>query len=118
MVAPARLTDPSLQDVRQVTVAAALATAARRWCSRADRAPAGLARLEWEQVNTAAGASSGSWRETDLARRTPQRRRDTLRPKNSHRRRRKPISGCGYSRHDWCITGAGHGGVKSRWITG
>ena len=71
MVAPARPTDPSLQDVRQGMVAAALATADRRWCSRADLAPADLARLKWEQAKAAAGAGSGAWRETELAKHTP-----------------------------------------------
>ena len=92
MVAPARRTDPSLQDVPRgmlaaaalliglasliglaglATVAAALATAARRWYSRADLAPADLARLKWEQAKAAAGAGSGAWRETELAKHAP-----------------------------------------------
>jgi len=43
------------------TVAAALATAARRWYRRADLAPADLARLKWEQVKASAGAGGGAW---------------------------------------------------------
>ena len=92
MVAPARQTDPSLQDVPRgmlaaaalliglasliglaglATFAAALASACKRWYSRADLAPADLARLKWEQVKAAAGASGGAWRETELAKYTP-----------------------------------------------
>src|SRR6476646_336727 len=91
MVAPARQTDPSLQDVPRAmlaaalliglaslvglaglaTFAAALATACKRWYSRADLAPTDLARLKWEQVKAAAGAGSGAWRETELAKHTP-----------------------------------------------
>jgi hypothetical protein len=41
--------------------AAALATAGRRWYSRADLSPGELARLKWEQAKAAAGASSGAW---------------------------------------------------------
>jgi hypothetical protein len=92
MVTPARQTDPSLQDVPRrmlaiaalliglasliglaglATVAAALATACRRWYGRADLAPADLARLKWEQARAAAAASSGAWREAELAKYTP-----------------------------------------------
>ena len=92
MVAPARQTDPSLQDVPRgmlaaaalliglasliglaglATVAAALATACRRWYGRADLAPADLARLKWEQARAAAAASSGAWRQTELAKYSP-----------------------------------------------
>jgi hypothetical protein len=92
MVTPARRTDPSLQDIPRgmlvaaalliglasliglaglATVAAALATACRRWYSRADLAPAELARLKWEQAKSVAAASSGAWRETELAKYSP-----------------------------------------------
>jgi len=92
MVTPARQTDPSLQDVPRrmvvaaavliglasvlglaglATIAAALATAGRRWYGRADLAPADLARLKWEQAKAAASASSGAWRDTELAKYTP-----------------------------------------------
>jgi len=92
MVAPARQTDPSLQDVPRgmlaaaalliglasliglaglATFAAALASAGRRWYSRADLAPADLARLKWEQAKAAAGAGGGAWRETELAKYAP-----------------------------------------------
>ena len=91
MVAPARRTDPSLQDVPRgmlvaaavliglaslmglaglATVAVALATACRRWYGRA-LAPADLARLKWQQAKAAAGASSGAWRETESAKYSP-----------------------------------------------
>ena len=92
MVAAARQTDPSLQDVPRgmlavaalligfasllglaglATFAAALATACKRWYSRADLAPTDLARLKWEQVKAAAGAGGGAWRETELAKYAP-----------------------------------------------
>ena len=92
MVAPARRTDPSLQDVPRgmlvaaavliglaslmglaglATVAVALATAGRRWYGRADLAPADLARLKWQQAKAAAGAGSGAWRETESAKYSP-----------------------------------------------
>ena len=94
MVTAARQTDPSLQDVPRrmlaaaalliglasvlglaglATVAAALATACRRWYDRADLAPADLARLKWEQAKAAAAASGGAWRDTELAKYTPRR---------------------------------------------
>ena len=53
------------------TVAAALATACRRWYRRADLAPADLARLKWEQTKAVAAESGGAWRETELAKHTP-----------------------------------------------
>jgi hypothetical protein len=53
------------------TVAAALATACRRWYGRADLAPADLARLKWEQAKAAAGAGKGAWQETELAKYSP-----------------------------------------------
>ena len=92
MVAPSRRTDPSFQDVPRgmlaaaavliglasliglagvATVAVALTTACRRWYSRADLAPADLARLKWEQAKAVAGAGSGAWRETELAKYSP-----------------------------------------------
>ena len=93
MVAPARQTDPSLQDVPRgmltaaalliglasllglaglATFAAALATACRRWYSRADLAPADLARLKWEQAKAAAARAAErggrpNWPSTHLA---------------------------------------------------
>ena len=91
MVAPARQTDPSLQDVPRgmlaaaalliglasliglaglATVAAALATAARRWYSRADLAPADLTRLKWEQVKAAEIAFEGVQQELEVGSRT------------------------------------------------
>jgi hypothetical protein len=94
MVTPARQTDPSLRDVPRpmvlaaavliglacvlglaglATVAAALATAGRRWYGRADLAPADLARLKWEQTKAAAAAGGGAWRDTELAKYTPRR---------------------------------------------
>ena len=51
--------------------AAALATACRRWYSRADLTPGELARLKWVQAKAAAGAGSGAWRETELAKYSP-----------------------------------------------
>jgi len=57
--------------------AAALATACRRWYSRADLAPGELARLKWEQAKAAAGAGSGAWRETELAKLSPRGGRAT-----------------------------------------
>jgi hypothetical protein len=92
MVTPSRRTDPSLQDLPRellavaavligvgsalglaglATGAAALATAGRRWYSRADLSPGELARLKWEQAKAVAGAGSGAWRETELAKHTP-----------------------------------------------
>ena len=92
MVTAARRTDPSFQDIPRgmlaaaalliglasliglaglATVAAALATAGRRWYARADLAPADLARLKWEQAKSAAAASSGAWREAELATYSP-----------------------------------------------
>ena len=98
MVAPARRTDPSLQDVPRgmlvaaavliglaslmglaglATVVVALATACRRWYGRADLAPADLARLKWEQTKAVAAASGGAWRETELAKYSPRSGRAT-----------------------------------------
>jgi len=92
MVAPARRTDPSVQDIPRgmlaaaavlmglasliglaglATAAAALATASRRWYGRADLAPADLAQLKWEQVKAAVGAGRGAWQETEVAKYTP-----------------------------------------------
>ena len=51
--------------------AAAVATACRRWYRRADLTPGELARLKWEQAKAVAGAGSGAWRETELARVLP-----------------------------------------------
>ena len=96
MVTPSRRTDPSLQDLPRELLAvaavligvgsalglaglamgaAALATAGRRWYSRADLSPGELARLKWEQTKAVAGASSGAWRETELAKYSPRSRR-------------------------------------------
>ena len=97
MVTPSRRTDPSLQDLPRellavaavligvgsalgmagLAVAAALATACRRWYSRADLTPGELARLKWEQAKAAAGAGSGAWRETELAKLSPRGGRAT-----------------------------------------
>ena len=92
MPTSSRRTDPSIEDLPRGTLvvaavliglggvlglaglatgAAALATACRRWYGRADLAPADLARLKWEQAKAAAGAGSGAWRETELAKHTP-----------------------------------------------
>ena len=98
MVTPSRRTDPSLQDLPRellavaavliaagsalglaglATGAVALATAGRRWYSRADLSPGELARLKWEQAKAAAGASSGAWREAELAKYSPRSGRPT-----------------------------------------
>jgi hypothetical protein len=98
MVNPSRRTDPSLQDLPRELLAvtavligagsalglaglavgaAALATAGRRWYSRADLSPGELARLKWEQAKAVAGASSGAWRETELAKYSPRTGRPT-----------------------------------------
>ena len=92
MVAAGRRTDPSFEDIPRgmltaaalliglaslmglaglATVAAALATACRRWYARADLAPADLARLKWEQAKSVAAAGSGAWRETEAAKYSP-----------------------------------------------
>ena len=92
MVTPSRRTDPSLQDLPRELLAvaavligvgsalglaglamgaAALATAGRRWYSRADLSPGELARLKWEQTKAVAAASGGAWRETELAEYSP-----------------------------------------------
>jgi hypothetical protein len=91
-------TDPSIQDLPRgmliaaavliglggvvglaglATGAAALATAARRWYSRADLTPSELARLKWEQAKAVAGASTGAWRDTELAKYSPRSERAT-----------------------------------------
>jgi hypothetical protein len=98
MVTPSRRTDPSPEDLPRgllvvaavligvgsalglaglATGAAALATACRRWYSRADLTPGELARLKWEQAKAAAGAGSGAWRETELAKYSPRSGRAT-----------------------------------------
>jgi hypothetical protein len=98
MVTPSRRTDPSLQDLPRGTLvvaavltglgsvlglaglatgAVALATAGRRWYSRADLSPGELARLKWEQAKAVAGASTGAWRDTELAKYTPRSERST-----------------------------------------
>jgi hypothetical protein len=59
------------------TGAAALATACRRWYSRADLTPSELARLKWEQAKAVAGASTGAWRDTELAKYSPRSERAT-----------------------------------------
>ena len=95
MGTPSRRTDPSLQDLPRellavaavligvgsalglaglAMVAATLATACRR---RADLTPGELARLKWEQAKAAAGASSGAWREIELAKYSPRSGRAT-----------------------------------------
>jgi hypothetical protein len=87
----ARRTDPAFQDVpRGMLVAAALllgvaglvgmagaavtaaavVTAGRRWYSRTELPPAELARLKWEQAKAAAGAGTGAWRDTEMAKYT------------------------------------------------
>ncbi len=96
MVTTSRPTDPSLADLPRELLAvaavligvgsalglaglamgaAALATAGRRWYRRADLSPGDLARLKWEQAKAVAGASSGAWRETELAKYSPRSRR-------------------------------------------
>jgi hypothetical protein len=98
MVTPSRRTDPSINDLPRgmlvvaavligagsvlglaglATGAAALATGCRRWYSRADLTPSELARLKWEQAKAAAGASTGAWRDTELARYSPRSGRST-----------------------------------------
>ena len=98
MATPSRRTDPSLQDLPRELLAvaavligvgsalglaglamgaAALATAGRRWYNRADLSPGELARLKWEQAKAVAGASSGAWRETELAKYSPRSGRPT-----------------------------------------
>ena len=98
MVTPSRRTDPSPEDLPRGLLAvaavligvgsalglagvamgvAALATAGRRWYSRADLSPGELARLKWEQAKAAAGAGSGAWRETELAKYSPRSGRAT-----------------------------------------
>ena len=98
MVTTSRRTDPSLSDLPRellavaavligvgsalgmaglAVAAAALATACRRWYSRADLTPGELARLKWEQAKAAAGAGSGAWRETELAKLSPRGGRAT-----------------------------------------
>ena len=98
MVTPSRRTDPSLQDLPRELLAvaavligvggalglaglgvgaAALATAGRRWYSRADLTPGELVRLKLEQAKAAAGAGSGAWRETELAKYSPRSGRAT-----------------------------------------
>lgn len=96
MTAGYRRTDPSLQDLPRgmlvvaafllglasllglaglgITVAA-VASAGRRWYRRADLTPAELARLKWEQAKAVAGASSGAWREAELAKYSPRSER-------------------------------------------
>jgi hypothetical protein len=58
--------------------AAALATAGRRWYSRADLSPGELARLKWEQAKAAAGAGAGAWQDTEIKTYTPRRDRTTI----------------------------------------
>ena len=91
-------TDPSLQDLPRELLAvaavligvssalglaglgvgaAAVATACRRWYRRADLTPRELARLKWEQAKAVAGAGSGAWRETELAKYSPRSGRPT-----------------------------------------
>jgi hypothetical protein len=98
MPTSSRRTDPSIEDVPRGTLvvaavliglggvlglaglatgAAALATACRRWYSRADLTPAELARLKWEQAKAVAGAGTGAWRETELAKYSPRSGRAT-----------------------------------------
>jgi len=98
MVTTSRQTDPCLADLPRellavaavligvgsalglaglATGAAALATAGRRWYRRADLSPGELARLKWEQAKAVAGAGSGAWRETELAKYSPRSRRPT-----------------------------------------
>ena len=98
MVTPSRRTDPSLQDLPRELLAvaavligaggalglaglgvgaAALATAGRRWYRRADLTPGELVRLKLEQAKAAAGAGSGAWRETELAKYSPRSGRAT-----------------------------------------
>ena len=59
------------------TGAAALATACRRWYSRADLTPSELARLKWEQAKAVAGAGTGAWLETEQAKYAPRSGRAT-----------------------------------------
>jgi hypothetical protein len=96
MVNSSHPTDPSIQDLPRGTLvvaavliglggvlglaglatgAAALATAARRWYSRADLTPSELARLKWEQAKAVAGASSGAWLDTEQAKYSPRSQR-------------------------------------------
>jgi hypothetical protein len=56
--------------------AAAVVGACRRWYRRADLPPAELARLKWEQAKAAAGAGSGAWRDTELAKYSPRGERE------------------------------------------
>jgi hypothetical protein len=98
MVTTSRRTDPSVQDIPRELLAvaavligvgsalglaglamgaAALATAGRRWYSRADLSPGELARLKWEQAKAVAGAGSGAWREAELAKYSPRSGRPT-----------------------------------------
>ena len=98
MVTPSRRTDPSLQDLPRELLAvaavligvggalglaglgvgaAALATAGRRWYSRADLTPGELVRLNLQQAKAAAGDGSGAWRETELAKYSPRSGRAT-----------------------------------------
>jgi hypothetical protein len=98
MANPSRRTDPSIQDLPRETLiiaavlmglggvlglagaatgAAALATACRRWYSRADLTPSELARLKWEQAKAVAGASTGAWRDTEVAKYAPRSERST-----------------------------------------
>ena len=85
-------TDWSMNDVNRKTVLAAallmavgglvgvagllvfsgaVVGACRRWYGRVDLAPNELAKLKWEQAKAAAGAGSGAWRETELAKHNP-----------------------------------------------
>jgi hypothetical protein len=98
MANPSCRTDPSVHDLPRETLivaavliglggalglagvatgAAALATACRRWYSRADLTPSELARLKWEQAKAVAGASTGAWRDTEAARYSPRSERST-----------------------------------------
>ena len=98
MVTSSRRTDPSLQDLPRELLAVAavligvgsvlglaglgvgavaVATACRRWYRRADLTPGELGRLKWEQAKAVAGAGSGAWRETELAKYSPRSGRAT-----------------------------------------
>ena len=135
MVAPARRTDPSLQDVPRgmlaaaalliglasliglaglATVAAALATAARRWYSRADLAPADLvgssgSRSRRPPARAAEPGGRPNWPNTPPAAQTR-----PAGPKNPRRRRRNPIPGCGYRTATGVKTAARVGGLARR----
>jgi hypothetical protein len=88
MVTTSRRTDPSLQDLpRELLAVAAVLIAAGSALGLAGLAtgagghapgrPRGVTRLKWEQAKAVAGAGSGAWRETELAKYSPRSGRPT-----------------------------------------